>query len=58
LYSENSLYLAKIPESSASCLDSMVNVYMIVNEWDAKYHFDFNKVSQKIGKRKPGLHHA
>ncbi len=28
------MYLTEIPELSANCMYSVVNVYMIVNHWD------------------------
>ncbi len=31
------MYLTEIPELSANCMYSAVNVYMIVNQWDAKF---------------------
>ncbi len=36
--SEISMYLTEIPELSANCMYSVVNVYMIVNQWDAKLY--------------------
>ncbi len=36
--SEISMYLTKIPEFSANCIYSAVNVYMIVNQWDATFN--------------------
>ncbi len=36
--SEISMYLTKIPELSANCMYSAVNVYMIVNQWDATFY--------------------
>ncbi len=31
------MYLTKIPESSLSWISSAVNVYVIVNQWDATF---------------------
>ncbi len=31
------MYLTEIPELSANCMYSAVNVYMIVNQWDATF---------------------
>ncbi len=36
--SEISMYLTEIPELSANCMYSTVNVYMIVNQWDATFY--------------------
>ncbi len=33
-----SMYLTEIPELSANCMYSAVNVYMIVNQWDATFY--------------------
>ncbi len=32
------MYLTEIPELSANCMYSAVNVYMIVNQWDAAFY--------------------
>jgi len=37
----------------ADYLDSAVNVYFVVSEWDTKNNFGFNKIFLKIGKNKP-----
>ncbi len=36
--SEISMYLTEIPELSANCMYSAVNVYMIANQWDATFY--------------------
>ncbi len=33
------MYLAEIPELSANCMYSAMNVYSIVNQWDATFLF-------------------
>ncbi len=35
--SEISMYLTEIPELSVNCMYSAVNVYVIVNQWDATF---------------------
>ncbi len=37
--SEISMYLTEIPELSANCMYSAVNVYMIFNQWDEIFYF-------------------
>ncbi len=32
------MYLTEIPELSANCMYSAVNVYMIANQWDATFY--------------------
>ncbi len=39
LSSEISTYLTEIPELSANCMYNVVNVYMIVNQWDATFYY-------------------
>ncbi len=34
---EISMRLTEIPELSVNCMHSVVNVYMIVNQWDAAF---------------------
>ncbi len=36
--SEITTTLTEIPELSANCMYSAVNVYMVVNQWDATFY--------------------
>ncbi len=37
--SEAGMYFTEIPELSANCIHSAVNVYMIVKQWDVIFYY-------------------